>query len=60
VNKSPLLPLSAPVVTRRNSSIRNPSAPVHRSSMNLETQMEIRQKRSSQGYEQTPPTIKKT
>ena len=57
---SPLLPLSTPVNLRRNSSIRNPSVPIHRSSLNLETQMELRQKRLSLIYHNTPPTQPRT
>ena len=59
VKNAPLLPLSGSKVVRRNSSVRNPNAPMHRSSLNIETQMEIRQKRLSQTYSNTPPTSKK-
>lgn len=59
--KSPLLPSSSstPVVIRKNSAIRNPSASIHRSSLTLETQVELRQKRFSQISYDTPPTIKR-
>ncbi|CAF4628810.1 unnamed protein product, partial [Rotaria magnacalcarata] len=57
VNKSPLLPSTA---VRRNSSLRNPTAPTIRSSLNLETQIEIRQKHLSQTLSNTPPTQKKS
>ncbi|CAF1117511.1 unnamed protein product [Adineta ricciae] len=59
MKNAPLLPLSGSKVVRRNSSIRNPNAPIHRSSLNIETQMEIRQKRLSQTYSNTPPAVKK-
>lgn len=60
VKKSPLLPTSSPNVARRTSLIRNPAAPIHRSSLNAEFQMEVRQKRLSQTHSNTPPMIKKT
>jgi hypothetical protein len=59
VKKSPLLPTSSADVVRRKSSVRNPLAPIRRSSLNMETQFEFRQKRLSQTYSNTPPTIKK-
>ncbi|UJR20841.1 hypothetical protein I4U23_023951 [Adineta vaga] len=59
IKKSPLLPSTGSKVVRRNSSIRNPNAPIHRSSLNIETQMEIRQKRLSQIYSNTPSIVKK-
>ncbi|CAF1064285.1 unnamed protein product [Adineta ricciae] len=59
MKNAPLLPLSGSKAVRRNSSIRNPNAPIHRSSLNIETQMEIRQKRLSQTYSNTPPAVKK-
>jgi hypothetical protein len=55
-NQSPLIPSSN--VARRKSSVRDPTAPTHRSSLNIETQMAIRQKRLSQTYN-TPPIAKK-
>ncbi|CAF3654533.1 unnamed protein product [Rotaria socialis] len=56
VNKSPLLTSTA---VRRDSSLRNPTAPAIRSSLNLETQMELRQKHLSKTFSDTPPTQKK-
>jgi len=59
VKKSPLLPSSSSDVVRRKSSVRNPSVPMRRSSLNMETQFAIRQNRLSQTYSNTPPIIKK-
>ncbi|CAF4665375.1 unnamed protein product [Rotaria sp. Silwood1] len=51
VKRSPLLPSSTSVVVRRNSSIRNPTPSMRRSSLLIETQMDITQiKRLSQTY----------
>ncbi|CAF2403766.1 unnamed protein product [Rotaria sp. Silwood2] len=60
VKRSPLLPLSSSDVVRRNSSLRNPTPSMHRSSLNIETQMDIQRKRLSQTYSNTPPLIKKS
>ncbi|CAF0999787.1 unnamed protein product [Adineta steineri] len=57
--KSPLLPTSNSKVVRRNSSVRNPAAPMRRSSLLIETQMELRNKRLSQTFSNTPPIVKK-
>ena len=53
--QGPLLPSSS---IRRNSSLRNPAAASHRSSLNVETLMEIRNARQPQLF-QGSPTPKK-
>ncbi|CAF1249820.1 unnamed protein product [Rotaria sordida] len=58
--RSPLLPSSSSQVVRRNSSIRNPTPSIRRSSLNIETQMDIQRARLSQTYSDTPPVIKKS
>lgn len=62
INASPLLPSPSitPVNSRQKSSLRNPNVPIHRSSLNLDTQIELRQKRLSQSYQNTPPTQPRT
>jgi hypothetical protein len=59
-NNSPLLPSPSTNVVRRNSSIRNPAASTHRSSLPVSTLMDIQQKRLSKTPIDTPPIIRKT
>jgi len=47
IKNPPLIPSPSSSVVRRKSSIRNPSAPIHRSSLPVETLMDIQQKRLS-------------
>jgi len=56
-NQLPLIPSSN--VARRKSSVRDPTAPIHRSSLDIETQMAIRQKHEYQKYNNTQLIAKK-